>query len=79
MYRSWGGDVINMTTFPEVVLANEADGSCVKFSLGVHLYASFCLIKGLLYASVALATDYDCWRSEGEHVRLPRRQDFVLY
>ncbi|XP_063933271.1 S-methyl-5'-thioadenosine phosphorylase-like [Zophobas morio] len=47
MYRSWGGDVINMTTFPEVVLANEA---------------------GLLYASVALATDYDCWRSEGEHV-----------
>jgi hypothetical protein len=40
------------------------EGSWVKFSLSKHLYATFCLMKGLLYASVALATDYDCWRSE---------------
>lgn len=24
MFRAWGGDVINMTTFPEVTLAHEA-------------------------------------------------------
>ncbi|XP_047496874.1 S-methyl-5'-thioadenosine phosphorylase-like [Penaeus chinensis] len=46
MFRHWGGDVINMTTVPEVVLAREL---------------------GLLYAAVAMATDYDCWR-EGEEV-----------
>ncbi|XP_042869642.1 LOW QUALITY PROTEIN: S-methyl-5'-thioadenosine phosphorylase-like [Penaeus japonicus] len=46
MFRQWGGDVINMTTVPEVVLAKEL---------------------GLLYAAVAMATDYDCWR-EGEEV-----------
>lgn len=46
MFRQWGGDVINMTTVPEVVLAREL---------------------GLLYAAVAMATDYDCWR-EGEEV-----------
>lgn len=40
LFKSWGGDVINMTTVPEVCLANEA---------------------GLLYASIALATDYDAW------------------
>lgn len=47
MHRQWGGDVINMTTVPEVVLAKEA---------------------GLCYAAVALATDYDCWRTTGEKV-----------
>lgn len=40
-WRLWGGDLINMTTCPEVCLAKEA---------------------GLLYAAVAMATDYDCWR-----------------
>lgn len=39
--RLWGGDLVNMTTCPEVYLAKEA---------------------GLLYAVVAMATDYDCWR-----------------
>ena len=47
MFRMWGGDVINMTTVPEVVLAKEA---------------------GLLYAAIALATDYDCWREDEEAV-----------
>uniref|UniRef100_A0A8C3KQZ1 S-methyl-5'-thioadenosine phosphorylase n=1 Tax=Calidris pygmaea TaxID=425635 RepID=A0A8C3KQZ1_9CHAR len=41
MFRSWGADVINMTTVPEVVLAKEA---------------------GMSYASIAMATDYDCWK-----------------
>ncbi|TMW41596.1 hypothetical protein DOY81_013325, partial [Sarcophaga bullata] len=47
MYRQWGGDLINMTTCPEVVLAKEA---------------------GLLYGVVAIATDYDCWRTDHESV-----------
>jgi len=47
MFRAWGGDVINMTTVPEVVLAGEL---------------------GLCYASIAMVTDYDCWRGDGEEV-----------
>lgn len=47
MFRQWGGDLINMTTTPEVVLAKEA---------------------GICYASIAMATDYDCWRTSGDHV-----------
>ena len=50
MFRSWGGDLINMTTVPEVVLAREA---------------------GLSYASIAMVTDYDCWRDSSEdHVSI---------
>lgn len=45
MFRSWGGDVINMTSLPEVVLAKEAK---------------------ICYASIAMATDYDCWRNTEE-------------
>ena len=41
MFRSWGADVINMSTVPEVVLARES---------GMH------------YASIAMSTDYDCWK-----------------
>jgi len=41
MFKQLGGDVINMSTVPEVVLAREA---------------------GLHYASIAMVTDYDCWR-----------------
>ncbi|XP_048855724.1 S-methyl-5'-thioadenosine phosphorylase isoform X2 [Brienomyrus brachyistius] len=47
VFRQWGADVINMTTVPEVVLANEA---------------------GLCYASIAMATDYDCWKEHEEAV-----------
>eukprot|EP00124_Ichthyophonus_hoferi_P002837 Ihof_evm8s213 gene=Ihof_evmTU8s213 len=47
MFRLWGGDVINMSSFPEVALAAEA---------------------GIPYASIAMATDYDCWREEQEAV-----------
>ncbi|XP_063991022.1 S-methyl-5'-thioadenosine phosphorylase [Diachasmimorpha longicaudata] len=46
-WRLWGGDLINMTTCPEVCLAKEA---------------------GLLYAAVAMATDYDCWRESEKNV-----------
>lgn len=44
LFRSWGVDVINMSTVPEVILANEL---------------------GIPYQSIAMATDYDCWK-EGE-------------
>jgi 5'-methylthioadenosine phosphorylase len=44
LFRSWGIDVINMSTVPEVILANEL---------------------GIPYQSIAMATDYDCWK-EGE-------------
>lgn len=47
MFRQWGGDVINMTTVPEVVLAKEA---------------------GISYVSIAMATDYDCWKESGDVV-----------
>lgn len=47
MFRSWGCDLVNMTTVPEVVLAKEA---------------------GLCYAAIAIATDYDCWRTHGSKV-----------
>lgn len=49
MLRQFGGDLVNMTTVPEVVLAKEA---------------------GICYAVVAMATDYDCWRTGGEHVNV---------
>lgn len=41
----WGGDVINMTSLPEVALAKEAK---------------------ICYVSIAMATDYDCWRDTTE-------------
>lgn len=44
MFQLLGADVINMSTVPEVVLANE-----VK----------------ILYQTIAMSTDYDCWK-EGE-------------
>lgn len=44
MFRSWGADVINMSTVPEVILAREL---------------------GICYQSIAMSTDYDCWK-EGE-------------
>ncbi|HII72323.1 TPA: S-methyl-5'-thioadenosine phosphorylase [Candidatus Woesearchaeota archaeon] len=44
MFRQWGADIINMSTCPEVFLANEA---------------------GIPYQSIAMSTDYDCWK-EGE-------------
>lgn len=47
IFRTWGADVINMTTVPEVVLAKEA---------------------GICYASIAMATDYDCWKEHEEAV-----------
>ena len=49
LFQSWGGDVINMTTVPEVCLAKEA---------------------GMCYASIALPTDYDCWKDTGDPVSI---------
>ena len=43
MFRAWGADVINMSTAPEIVLANEAH---------------------IPYASIAISTDYDCWKTD---------------
>ncbi|KAI6058331.1 S-methyl-5'-thioadenosine phosphorylase isoform X2 [Aix galericulata] len=51
MFRSWGADVINMTTVPEVILAKEA---------------------GMSYASIAMATDYDCWKEHEETVSVDK-------
>jgi 5'-methylthioadenosine phosphorylase len=47
MFRLLGGDVINMSTVPEVILAREL---------------------GLCYQSIAMSTDYDCWKAEEEPV-----------
>lgn len=47
MFRALKADVINMSTVPEVILANEL---------------------GIKYASVAMATDYDCWHESEESV-----------
>lgn len=47
MFRILGGDVINMSTVPEVILAREL---------------------GLCYQSIAMSTDYDCWKDEEEPV-----------
>ncbi|XP_070330780.1 S-methyl-5'-thioadenosine phosphorylase-like [Odocoileus virginianus] len=51
MFQTWGADVINMTTVPEVVLAKEV---------------------GICYASIAMATDYDCWKEHEEGVSVDR-------
>ncbi|MFC1495828.1 S-methyl-5'-thioadenosine phosphorylase [Candidatus Margulisiibacteriota bacterium] len=47
MFRLWGADIINMSTVPEVCLANEL---------------------GLQYQSIAMSTDYDCWKEDEAHV-----------
>lgn len=46
-WRLWGGDLVNMTTCPEVCIAKEA---------------------GILYAAIAMATDYDCWKDSEANV-----------
>ncbi|PLX11932.1 MAG: S-methyl-5'-thioadenosine phosphorylase [Marinilabiliales bacterium] len=43
MYRQWGADIINMSTAPECIIANEAE---------------------IPYASIAMSTDYDCWKED---------------
>jgi 5'-methylthioadenosine phosphorylase len=43
MFRAWGADIINMSTAPEAMLANEAE---------------------IPYATVAMSTDYDCWKED---------------
>lgn len=43
MFRAWGADIINMSTCPEIILANEL---------------------GIPYQSIAMSTDYDCWKLE---------------
>jgi len=43
MFQMWGADIINMSTAPEAILANEL---------------------GIPYATVAMATDYDSWKTD---------------
>ncbi|OGC69976.1 hypothetical protein A2415_04960 [candidate division WWE3 bacterium RIFOXYC1_FULL_39_7] len=47
MFRGFGADIINMSTCPEVILANEL---------------------GIKYQSIAMSTDYDCWKETEEPV-----------
>lgn len=47
MFRAWGADIINMSTCPEVILANELK---------------------MPYQTIAMSTDYDCWREDEESV-----------
>ncbi len=47
MFRKWKADLINMSTVPEVILANELK---------------------IPYQSIAMVTDYDCWRKNTESV-----------
>lgn len=47
MFRAWKADVINMSTVPEVCLANELQ---------------------IPYQSIAMVTDYDCWKAAEESV-----------
>jgi len=47
MFRKLGADLINMSTVPEVILANEL---------------------GIPYQSIAMVTDYDCWKENEETV-----------
>lgn len=47
MFIQWGADIINMSTTPEVMLANEA---------------------GIPYQTIAMSTDYDCWKENEEPV-----------
>ncbi len=47
MFQLWGADLINMSTVPEVSLANELQ---------------------IPYQSIAMVTDYDCWKDDEESV-----------
>jgi len=47
MFRKLGAELINMSTVPEVILANELK---------------------IPYQSIAMVTDYDCWRKNSESV-----------
>jgi 5'-methylthioadenosine phosphorylase len=47
MFRNLGAHIINMSTCPEVILANEL---------------------GIPYQTIAMSTDYDCWKEEEESV-----------
>ena len=49
MFRSWGCDIINMSTVPEICLARELK---------------------MEYQSIAMSTDYDCWRQSEEEVTM---------
>lgn len=58
MFRKLGGDIINMTSVPEVCQRP------IKMFYFLFLVFQVVLAKeaGLCYASIALVTDYDCWK-----------------
>jgi len=49
LFQSWGCDIINMSTVPEIILARELN---------------------IKYQSIAMSTDYDCWRQSEEEVSM---------
>jgi 5'-methylthioadenosine phosphorylase len=49
LFQSWGCDIINMSTVPEIILARELN---------------------IKYQSIAMSTDYDCWRESEEEVSM---------
>ena len=49
LFQTWGCDIINMSTVPEIILAKELN---------------------IKYQSIAMSTDYDCWRESEEEVSM---------
>ncbi|KAH6940869.1 hypothetical protein HPB50_009108 [Hyalomma asiaticum] len=67
LFRSWNCHVINMTTVPEVPQPLSLlllCGDTMSPSSNVVLAKE----AGLLYAAIALVTDYDSWRLDVQHV-----------
>lgn len=65
MYRSWGGDIINMSVLPEAKLAREAELRCVCTVWPDKLFRRSVIYS---YALIATSTDYDAWRIGEETV-----------
>jgi 5'-methylthioadenosine phosphorylase len=67
MYRIWGGDLINMSVLPEAKLAKEAEIRCLLlWSHSVCVLVAH--VRGISYALIATATDYDSWRPHSASV-----------
>lgn len=74
MFKQWGAQLVNMTT------GNYFHHISLKKMRKMIIYIFFSLISikvpevvlakeaGLSYGAIAMATDYDCWRSHGTKV-----------
>jgi len=65
MYKSFGGDVINMTTVPEVKTLMGESYFLEHFWID---QVSLSKEAGISYVAVAMVTDYDCWKAGTEPV-----------